>query len=543
MYTLIYQDKGVQKTFALTRPEIIIGRARDNDLTLQDIGISRRHCRIQVGPDGCTVADLGTLNGTKVNGRPIVEVPLKDGDEILIGGFPIKIRYSAEENVHMVEGNPLDSGVGTYIMSVGDIVKAYGTEDTSEDGSLARHAAVLTPEGMDLRKKYNALKFLTKVVESIIKVQPLDQVLNTIMDIVFDNFPAERGFLMLYERESDSLIPKIVRFKKAGLGGEKIAISRTIANKVFREKQSILTQDAQVDSQFEAGESIRFLGIRSAMCVPLWHKEDVIGIVYVDSLIQSVTFAPQDLELLTIMSNYAAVGIEHARLNARIQEEMKKRAKLERYHSPSVIRRILESPESGNEISFSLQEKDVSILFMDIVGFTSMAERLEPQRVANILNDYFTQMTEIIFQNDGTLDKYIGDAIMAIFGAPFLQPDHAIRAVRTALQMLRTLDSINSKRGDGLVIQVRVGINSGRVVAGDVGSPERMEYTVLGDTVNVASRLESSVAAPGQIIVGQNTYEQIKDKFKIRLIGTPSMQGISKSMQVYEVIDNLETEA
>ncbi|MEW6365481.1 MAG: adenylate/guanylate cyclase domain-containing protein [Acidobacteriota bacterium] len=537
MYTLVYSEKGEQKTFPIVRSEITIGRARENDLTLSDISISRRHCRIRVGPEGGRISDMNTLNGTKVNGVPIVEIALKDGDEIHLGGFPLRVRVSEDERVSLVDAKPLDTGMGTYIVNVGDIAKAYGAEDTGE-GDLVRGAAVPTvPPTHDIQKSYNALKFLTKVVESIIKVQPLDQVLDTIMDMVFSNFAAERGFLMLHDRDYDTLVPKVVRFKKAGLQEEKIAISRTITNKVFREKQAILTQDAQIDSQFEAGESIRFLGIRSAMCVPLWHKEDVIGIIYADSLIQSKSFSEADLELLAIMANYAAVGIEHARLNARIQEEMKKRAKLERYHSPGVISRILDSPESGGELVFDLQEREATVLFTDIVGFTSMAEKLEPHKVAYILNDYFSQMTDIIFQNEGTLDKYIGDAIMAVFGAPFPQEDHASRAVRAALQMRQVLESINQKRGDGLAIQIRTGINSGKVVAGDVGSPKRMEYTVLGDTVNVASRLESAVAEPGQIIVGENTYELIKGRFKVRPIGTPSMQGITKAMLAYEVLD------
>lgn len=543
MYTLVYQDKGSQKSYPLRDGDTTIGRARENDLPLQDMGISRRHCKITVSGDGCLLTDMHTLNGTKVNGVLVEEVPLNDGDEILLGGFPIKFRVSPDERVSLLDNKPLEAGFGTFIRPAGEIAKAYGTEDTSENERLPGVPEAIGKPVRDMEKTYNALKFLTKVVESIIKVQPLEQVLETIMDIVFDNFPVERGFLMLYEKETDQLVPKVVRITKAGPGGEKIAISRTIANKVFREKQAILTQDAQADAQFQAGESIRFLGIRSAMCVPLWHREDVIGIIYVDSLIQSKSFSEPDLELLTVMSNYAAVGIEQARLNARIQEEMKKRAKLERYHSPGVISRILDSPETAGEYVFDLQEKEVTVLFLDIVGFTSLSESLEPQQVAYILNDYFSQMTEIIFENEGTLDKYIGDAIMAVFGAPFPQADHARRAVLTALQMREKLKGVNERRGDGLVVQVRMGINSGRVVAGDVGSPKRMEYTVLGDTVNVASRLESSVAEPGQIIVGPQTYDMIRDEFDVRPVGTPALQGISKPLMVYEVLDTRETES
>lgn len=540
MYTLVYQEKGEQRTYQLKPGDTTIGRARDNHISVQDMGVSRRHCTITLGDNGCSVRDLNTLNGTKVNGVPVAHAVLKDGDEIVLGGFPLKFRKSDEEKVSLVDYKPLDTGAGTFILSVGDLAKAISAEDTAEGPKVGAAVAEAGGPGRlpahDIQKSYNALRFLTKVVESILKVQPLDQVLQTIMDIVFDHFPVERGFLMLHEKETDSLVPKVVRFKRAGPSGEKIQISRTIANKVFHEKAAILTQDAQTDSQFQAGESIRFLGIRSAMCVPLWHGEDVIGIVYVDSLIQSKSFSESDLELLAIMSNYAALGIEQARLNARIQEEMRKRARLERYHSPAVISRIIESPETGSETVFDLQEREVSVLFLDIVGFTSLSETLEPHQVAYLLNDYFSQMTDIIFTNEGTLDKYIGDAIMAVFGAPLRQSDHARRAVQTALEMREKLKEVNANREDEITIQVRMGINTGRVVAGDVGSPKRMEYTVLGDTVNVASRLESSVAEPGQIVVGENTYEQIKDEFLTRAIGTPSMQGITKTMQVYEVL-------
>ena len=315
----------------------------------------------------------------------------------------------------------------------------------------------------------------------------------------------------------------------------KITISKTITNKVFNDKVAVLTSDAQIDPRFDGGASIIFHNIRSAMCAPFWNKDEVIGVVFIDSSTRSGSFTPGDLDLLTALANYAAIGIEQARLNERIQEELKRRSQLERYHSPSVINRILSVAATDNTID--AQEMEATIVFSDIVGFTSMSEKMEPQRVALLLNEYFTEMTDIIFKYDGTLDKFMGDAIMAIFGAPLPMEDHAVRAVRTALEMREKLEEMNDEKfSKSHRLEVRLGINSGSVVAGDIGSPKRIEYTVLGNTVNIAQRLEAGVAKPGQIVIGEETYKLVKDHFETQELGEFSLKGLEKSIKVYEVL-------
>ena len=235
---------------------------------------------------------------------------------------------------------------------------------------------------------------------------------------------------------------------------------------------------------------------------------------------------------LTALANYAAIGIEQARLNEKIKEEVKRRSQLERYHSPSVISRMMNSAETD----IDAQEVEASILFSDIVGFTGMSERMEPHRVGLLLNEYFGEMTDVIFHYEGTLDKFIGDAIMAVFGAPLPMEDHAVRAVKASLDMREKLKEFNKENFAQQHIEIRIGINSGRVVAGDIGSPKRIEYTVLGNTVNIAQRLEAGVAKPGQIVIGANTYELVKDHFETRELGAFSLKGLEQMTNVYEVI-------
>jgi adenylate cyclase len=229
------------------------------------------------------------------------------------------------------------------------------------------------------------------------------------------------------------------------------------------------------------------------------------------------------------------VAIERARLNQKIVAEEKKRERLGRFLSPQVTNRILNTAESQGFALGIPEVKEVSVLFADIVGFTPMAEKMSPAAVSFLLNDYLSRMTEVIFKHDGTLDKFIGDAIMAVFGAPLDMSDHAARAIMTALEMLERLEEFNVERKEGPHLRIRIGINSGNAVAGEIGSINKKEYTVLGDTVNTAARLESSVAKPMTVVIGENTYEAVKDLFQCRSLGKVSLKGKEKEVVAYEV--------
>ena len=181
-------------------------------------------------------------------------------------------------------------------------------------------------------------------------------------------------------------------------------------------------------------------------------------------------------------------------------------------------------------------EYDVSVLFADLTGFSTLAENWSAAEVVRMLNLVFERWTADVFERDGTLDKYIGDAVMAVFGAPLRQADHAQRALATALAMQRTLDDLNRLRPQEVPLQLRIGINSGRVTAGDIGSPRHKSYTVIGDVVNIASRLETSVALPGQIVIGQATYEQIREQYACEPLGKIQLRGKRQAIRAYRVI-------
>jgi len=177
----------------------------------------------------------------------------------------------------------------------------------------------------------------------------------------------------------------------------------------------------------------------------------------------------------------------------------------------------------------------VTILFSDVRGFTRMTERLPALELAQLLREYFHQMTLAVFEERGTLDKFIGDGLMAIFGAPVAQPDGPLRAVRCASLMLGRLAALNERLPQDRQIAIRIGINTGRVVAGNLGSPERLEFTVLGDAVNVASRLES-IAGPSSVLVGRATYEATQHAFRYRELGPQQVKGREAKVEAFELL-------
>ena len=537
MYRLIYQDGETPQTYTFTTGEVLIGRAPDCQVVLKDFSISRNHAKVVVDENGVRITDLKSKNGTQVNGVPVVEAPLKDGDRILLGKLPVTFSKTLEGKVVLDEAKPLSEEAGTIIRSVGELSRLLSASDTASEARAIADVRKTPTDVQEIEKSNRILKVLTKVAETLIAVRPVEEVLQQVMDIVFDHVPSDRGFLMLLDDNTHKLVPMVVKHRSPGSGAEgQITISKTIADRVIKDRVSILTSDAMVDPRFGAGDSIRFHGIRSAMCAPLWNKDQVIGIIHVDSPMLTNCFTLNDLDLLTALANYAAVAVERARLNQKIVAEEKKRERLGRFLSPQVTNRILATSESSSAALGVPEVKDVSVLFADIVGFTSMSEKMSPAAVSLILNDYLSRMTDVIFKYEGTLDKYIGDAIMAVFGAPLDMPDHAARCIRAALEMRDRLKEFNEERKEGPKIRVRIGINSGNVVAGEIGSINKKEYTVLGDTVNTAARLESSVASPDGIVIGENTFAAVQGLFECESLGVRPLKGKEKQVAVYEVV-------
>lgn len=333
------------------------------------------------------------------------------------------------------------------------------------------------------------------------------------------------------------LISAAVRIsaKEKKLSADGSWVSRSICQKVFEEKIAIQIADAQNDERFASEHSILMNDIRSAMAVPLWDENKVVGVLYADAHLSSYHWeaeGEQELGFFSALANIVASSVQRWLLAEKLKSEEVIRQRLERYHSPAVVQQLIEVGALPDG-RLPPKESEISILFADIVGFTAISERMTPTQIAEMLNNLFEEMLQEVFAYGGTLDKYIGDCIMAFFGAPELQPDHAERAVAAAQGMLIRLENLNANNFWQEPLQLRIAINSGKAVVGDVGSLQRVEYTALGATINLASRLES-VCPPGECVISEATYQLLNANSSFYEMGEYRFKGIDRLVKVYQ---------
>ncbi|MBI4688771.1 MAG: FHA domain-containing protein [Nitrospirae bacterium] len=493
-----------------------IGRAADNDITFEDKRVSRHHAEISLDNGRYIVKDLQSQNGTWVNGAKISSTIIKIGDTIAIGGN-ILLVDSEEESIFVDEDT---SGFKTVIKPSKDILKG-AMEVEEEDSSI------------DILKKRTAmLSALYRISRDILRESEIGTILNMTADTILGNIKAERVYILMKDEKTGTLKTVFVRGASdpvaASLngdekGGHKLMLSRTVINRVMDEGISLLIADTKRDSRFKESESIFLYGIRSAMCVPLLGTESVVGTIYVDILNADRQFAHDELYLLTTIGNLAAVSIEQVSLRDKICSESEARQSLMRYHSPQVVEEIIKGKGDCD-----VNERTITVLFTDIKDFTQLSEKLGPMGTAKLLNEYFDIITDAVFKYKGSIDKFIGDAAMAIFGAPFRDRDFTEMAVRAAIYIQKAIKELNK-------FEIRIGINTGPAVIGNIGSTKRVEYTAIGDTVNIAARLEK-MAVPGKIYIGETTHEQIKGIFPTKPIGMQKVKGKTMEVGVYEVV-------
>ncbi|HET6371756.1 MAG TPA: SpoIIE family protein phosphatase [Candidatus Polarisedimenticolia bacterium] len=313
-----------------------IGRSSKNDINLSfDLSLSRFHAEVSRRNGKFYVSDVGSRNGTCLNGKPVGEPSeLKAGDRITLGETTILFSAEPAQKVAIVDAPMMSSDSSTVTIPLEDIISNPVAPPPAVQGRAAPAPAA--------DQESRTLAVLTRAGMELINYRPLDEVLDVIMDLVFEAIPAERGFLMLLEGEQKELVSKVIRDPKKSYGG-KISLSRSIAKTVVENRQSVLTSDAQRDDRFKMKESIVLQGIHSAMCVPLWNNREVIGLIYVDRIRATSTFLPEDLKLLTLLANIAAVKIENARLfeatvaKQRMEQEMQRAAEIQRNLLPVTV--------------------------------------------------------------------------------------------------------------------------------------------------------------------------------------------------------------
>lgn len=556
---LTYALDGRREQVLLQGPRVLAGRSSKCDLTLRDESVSRHHAEFLEGPAGWLIRDLESRNGIEVNGRRVGERLLADGDRLKIGNVELSCELvvtappppqvvieetslepklqaviAMDTMVHLAAPPP-----GT-IPGPGAPPRPGATPKATKGAPPSRTPVAMPEETTSLRQRLRMAAPLREAAEAVLSGNGLSDILDRILEILGRHLHAERGFIGLKDEKSGELVPAAT-WSRAKEGSGPIVISRHIADAAMKSHHSILVGDAADDSRFRAAESVRGLQIRSAMCAPLLRDGAVGGLIYVDTLSVIEPFQRDSLEVLSILATLAAVAIAETRLRDEVAREQRIREKLARYSSASVVNHIVERQrESADGAAMLSTEREISVLFCDFAGFTTFAETLAPAEVTRVLNRAFERLTAAVFAEEGTLDKFTGDGLMVFFGAPLDQPDHAARAVRTAVRMQRALAEPVAGGVELPPLALRIGIHSGPAIVGDIGTPARSDYTAIGATVNVASRLESTVAKPGQIVVGPATYEAVKGLFHCQPLDEQLLRGMTRTIQPYLVLGEPE---
>lgn len=494
-----------------------LGRHPDNTIQVLDRIVSKEHSRVTLGPNGQYILrDVGSLNGTFVNGERISEHTLKSGDQVSMGSTVFRFEQDAG-----AQAQPQLSKVTMMPGQVqSEVRSAVNTSSEFLPVAQVRDVEVL-------RADYEKLRIAHALSQKLAVHTDLDKLLQQIVDETFGLIRADRAVILLMDEEG--LKPRYVRQKR----DEEIRLSSSILNEVVTNNKAVLSSDAMVDERFKAAKSIIMQGIRSTMCVPLTVNNDILGVFHMDTSLSTGAFSEKDLLLFQGIAQQAAVAIQNHALAKKIETEAATRAQFQRLLSPNLVDEIV---SGALDIKQGGTQCDVTMLFADIRGFTAMSERHPPEEMVQTLNDYFEFMVDVLFRHGGTLDKYVGDEIIGLFGAPVEIPDAPLRAVRCALDMMRALDEFNRIRSSGgkEPVFVGVGINTGPVIAGAIGSSQTLQYTVIGDAVNTAARL-CGVAKKGEVIISQTTYAASQPYVIVDQRAPVEVKGKSQALQIYNV--------
>jgi adenylate cyclase len=504
---------------------LVVGRAPTSDVPVFDSTISRRHAELVVANGAVTVKDLGSSNGTFINGARVESGTLRPSDTIIFG----KVAFLLEPTTAVTEKIPTVPDPTAAVQTpAGTIVRAIPrVAGTALFGAMSAPSdSEPTPQDRDRQK----LTMLLEVSSALGRATDNRELLEKIAGYVYQLLDVDRVAILLLDEEL-RLIPEISRDKRGA--DQPRAVPQSIARRAVEDRVAILSNEAGEDTRF-GGQSILMQRVRSAVCAPLIGGDgEPMGVLYVDNLTAAHSFDDADLDFLVAFSGIAAAAIENARFAERIRKETLVRSNFERFFAPALAARIASEPEA---VRLGGDKRLVTVLFSDIRGFTSLSETMSPGDMASLLTEYFTEMVDCVFRHGGTLDKFIGDAVMAQWGAPIGTDDDADRAVRSAIDMLEALDRLNAKwQSEGKPqLQIGIGLNHGEAFAGNIGSEQRLEFTVIGDTVNIASRL-CSAAAGHEILISEDMRRVLKNPPELEEVPPMELKGKSQPVPVYRV--------
>jgi adenylate cyclase len=399
-------------------------------------------------------------------------------------------------------------------------------------------------EGVDklfFRKKFDYKETVISVSHALTSVLNINEVIKKIIHTVRAEMFIDSAGVILMEPKKNKCQTLFIAdepgSKNDFIKDQCIPYDDPLLELISREKKLITKYDIEKDPRYlllKESCSQRFSEMGASILTPFIYQGEVTGALALGYKKSGHFYTREDIDLLETLTNHGAVAIENARLAEQMKKEETVRTNLSRYLSPQIVDQII---TKDVQVNLGGDRKTVTVLFSDIRNFTTITETRPPDQLVQILNEYFTEMAGIIFEHQGSLDKYIGDAIVAVFGSLITLENSAKNAVQAAVQMMKQLPALNEKwmREYGFSMDIGIGINTGEVFLGNIGSPERMEFTVIGDTVNVASRF-SGLAQPAQILMTRETLNFLGNDVHHKELPASMVKGKAEKLKVFEIL-------
>lgn len=450
---------------------VTLGRGETCDLIIPDERLEAAHARIERNDMGVILTDLGTPEGTYLNGKRIVRARLQPNDTIQLAGASSPGAVRSTQTV---------IGSKTFAVRPLEAVIRQNAAVGGLESLLQMSAALARPGGPE---------------------EKLDQMLD--FSLGLGNFDRASVWVIDPDQPDNFLFQ---RHKQRGKQAP-AEVSQTVLQQVMK-GEALVIQDVNLDQRVEHAQSIKLQNIRTCVGLPLATSNRVWGVLYLDSLQPHSLSNTQEQEFLGSFASLAAVAIENSWLSARAQQEALVKDRMARFFPPSAIDAIM-AKTGGGDIGGS--EMNVTILFCDIRNYTGISYEQPPSRVARWISDYFSRLVPVVFRHSGTLEKYIGDAMLAIWGAPLeMSPtEQALLACRAAVEIHREVEEF-AKAWPDLECQVGIGIHHGLAYVGTIGHESYLQYAALGSTTNMAARL-CSAAGPGETILSRGVADLLPD--------------------------------
>ena len=486
-----YSYQGTEQVFERDTIQVIVGRpgqAMSVDLDLRpDHAVSRPHVRIWVEGGNYWIEDLNSLRGTLIGEEDIKgkgRRQLHPGDLVRVGDTVLRVHIpieaAADRDSRLAPTPPTRPPL--------EIAAAL-------DASIAPFVAVETPSPEVARR----LAMLYELPFHLVAEKGLERLLQTIVERLVEVIPdAARGAVLLRDHGTDTLL------LKAYVSPGQPAVSETLARRAMAEGKGFIWRRRE---GAEVGATILQNRIETGMYAPLLWQGEPLGVICVDNPERESTFSDGDWRLMLAVAQFAAMALANHQLQERLRRESEAKSTLLRQFSPKVAERLM--GQHGRP-RLAAQRGEVTILCSDIRGFTRLTQGMEPDAVVDMLNAYLAQLTPVIFKYDGTVDKYAGDSILAVFGSPEPDPKHAEKAVQAAVEMQGAMETLNAARnGQGQVtFGIGIGVHCGEVVHGFIGSTDRRDFTVIGDAVNRASRYCDGAKA-GEVLISPAVHSRV----------------------------------